>query len=357
VRPSPAREAAPEPEVWLPIADLGEILELEVAVWASELSETGDASGGSGNVTVVAAPAVTEPAPAPVVPVAPRPAPVAPRPAPSPVLAPVPEIAPEPAPAPVRHGAGTRPAAPPRPRLVEAAVLGATVAAVAVGSLLLLGPTRRQITVRMDGSTFVRSSGAADVRALLRDAHVRLRRGDRVEPGLGAALHEGMTVTIERSSDAGGVTPAPAPAIVPSPTPSTVTAASVATVPPTAAPTTTSAPAVSTSTTAAPTTTSTRATPSTTSPHNAVPYRPVRGRASGGASWYRSPWGSDSCASRTLPFGTIVRIVNDDSGATTTCRVADRGPMNHSWVLDLDDNVFRQLSPLGIGVIPVSISW
>ncbi|HEX4775909.1 MAG TPA: hypothetical protein VFW74_03970, partial [Acidimicrobiia bacterium] len=65
MRPSPAREAAPEPEVWLPIAGLGEILELEVAVWASELSETVDASGGSGNVTVVATPAVAEPAPAP----------------------------------------------------------------------------------------------------------------------------------------------------------------------------------------------------------------------------------------------------------------------------------------------------
>ncbi len=373
VRPSPAREAAPEPEVWLPIADLGEILELEVAVWASELSDdVADPAAASGNVNVVAAsavaPAVADPlvpAPAHADPVAPAPdvappprALVAPERAPAvtperaPAVAPDPVVAPRPSRAPVRHRSGTRPVTPPRPRLVEAAVLGATVAAVAVGSLLLLGPARRQVTVRMDGGTFVRASGAATVRALLHDEHIRLRRGERVEPGLGAALRDGMTVTIEGSSDAAAAAAPPAP-VTPAPA-----AAALAVPPSTAAPTTTSTPALSTTTTAAPAaTSSTSATSSTTAASRTVTIRTTRGRASGGASWYRSPWGSDSCASRTLPFGTIVRIVNRDTGSSTTCRVADRGPVNRAWVLDLDDNVFRQLSPLGLGVIPVSISW
>jgi rare lipoprotein A len=79
--------------------------------------------------------------------------------------------------------------------------------------------------------------------------------------------------------------------------------------------------------------------------------------ARGGASWYASPFGSDSCASRSLPRGTIVSIVNLDNGRSATCRVADYGPVARARVLDLDNDVFRRLSPLGIGVIPVSISW
>jgi hypothetical protein len=76
----------------------------------------------------------------------------------------------------------------------------------------------------------------------------------------------------------------------------------------------------------------------------------------GTASWYASPFGSDSCATKEyVPKGTIVKITNLDTGASTTCRVADRVEANR--VVDADDDVFRQLAPLGQGVFNARIDW
>ncbi len=76
----------------------------------------------------------------------------------------------------------------------------------------------------------------------------------------------------------------------------------------------------------------------------------------GTASWYASPFGSDSCATKEyVPKGTIVRVTNLDTGASTTCRVADR--VVAMRVVDLDDDVFRQLAPLGQGVFNARIDW
>src|SRR3984893_4765188 len=81
VRPSPARAAAPEPEAWLSITDLGELLDLEVQFWADELdvapapapgaadaavAETvvSTPAAATGNVTLLPSPAAPEvPAP------------------------------------------------------------------------------------------------------------------------------------------------------------------------------------------------------------------------------------------------------------------------------------------------------
>ena len=76
----------------------------------------------------------------------------------------------------------------------------------------------------------------------------------------------------------------------------------------------------------------------------------------GTASWYASPFGSDSCATKEyVPKGTILKITNTDTGASTTCRVADRVEANR--VVDADDDVFRQLAPLGQGVFNARIDW
>ncbi|MGH8982920.1 MAG: G5 domain-containing protein, partial [Acidimicrobiia bacterium] len=83
----------------------------------------------------------------------------------------------------------------------------------------------------------------------------------------------------------------------------------------------------------------------------ALPYQRV-----GTASWYASPFGSDSCATKEyIPKGTIVRVTNEDTGASTTCRVADR--VEAARVVDLDDDVFAQLAPLGQGVFNARIDW
>ncbi|MGI8797065.1 MAG: G5 domain-containing protein [Acidimicrobiia bacterium] len=76
----------------------------------------------------------------------------------------------------------------------------------------------------------------------------------------------------------------------------------------------------------------------------------------GTASWYASPFGNDSCATKEyVPKGTILRVTNLDTGASTTCRVADRVVANR--VVDLDDDVFRQLAPTSQGVFNARIDW
>lgn len=80
------------------------------------------------------------------------------------------------------------------------------------------------------------------------------------------------------------------------------------------------------------------------------------GTQEGGASWYRYKPGT--CAHRTLPKGTVVRVTNLASGKTATCTVADRGPFIAGRIIDLDHSVFLAVadSP-GQGVVRVRIEW
>jgi len=75
----------------------------------------------------------------------------------------------------------------------------------------------------------------------------------------------------------------------------------------------------------------------------------------GGASWYNAPRGT--CAHRTLPMGTRVRITNTATGASTTCRVADRGPYVSGRIIDLAPDVFSAIGNRSSGVIHVRITW
>ncbi len=78
---------------------------------------------------------------------------------------------------------------------------------------------------------------------------------------------------------------------------------------------------------------------------------------SGTATWYQSHAGPGACAHLTLPFGTVVKIVNTANGRTAQCRVGDRGP--EAWtghIIDLNPDVFAELAPLGTGTISVRLS-
>ena len=78
---------------------------------------------------------------------------------------------------------------------------------------------------------------------------------------------------------------------------------------------------------------------------------------SGTATWYESHAGPGSCAHLTLPFGTIVKIVNTANSRSAQCRVGDRGP--EAWtghIIDLNPDVFAELAPLGTGTISVRLS-
>ena len=138
-----------------------------------------------------------------------------------------------------------------------------------------------------------------------------------------------------------------------------------------AAPTTTAAPVVaqtasvqakpSTTTTARPrptTTTTARPRPTTTTtappPPPSTTTQPSNSQT-GKASWYDHQAGT--CAHRTLPFGTVIKVTNLGNGKSTTCRVADRGPYIEGRVVDLDRTVFSQIASTSAGVIDVRIEW
>jgi rare lipoprotein A len=116
-------------------------------------------------------------------------------------------------------------------------------------------------------------------------------------------------------------------------------------------PTTTARPKPTTTTTAKPKPTTTTAPPP---PPPSTTQQPSNSQT-GKASWYDHEAGT--CAHRTLPFGTILKVTNLGNGKSTTCRVADRGPYIDGRVVDLDRTVFSQLASTSAGVIDVRIEW
>lgn len=87
--------------------------------------------------------------------------------------------------------------------------------------------------------------------------------------------------------------------------------------------------------------------------------------ADGLASWYGQPFHGRRTASgrrfdmneftaahRTLPFGSLVRVVNPTTGKTIVVEITDRGPFIRRRVLDLSRAAAREL---GVSVSPVQI--
>jgi len=63
------------------------------------------------------------------------------------------------------------------------------------------------------------------------------------------------------------------------------------------------------------------------------------------------------CASPTLSFGTVLTIVNNASGASTTCTVDDREAAGYPRVVDLSPEGFDRIADTSQGVVQVTISW
>ena len=84
---------------------------------------------------------------------------------------------------------------------------------------------------------------------------------------------------------------------------------------------------------------------------------PGGGRSvTGSASWYQSPFGDDSCATKEyIPKGTIIRVTNLDTGQSVNCRVADRVEADRA--VDMDKEGFAQLAPNSQGVFPTRVDW
>lgn len=62
-----------------------------------------------------------------------------------------------------------------------------------------------------------------------------------------------------------------------------------------------------------------------------------------------------TAAHRTLPFGTLLRVTNLNTGRSVVVRVNDRGPWVAGREIDLAEAAFGELAPLEAGVIPVGL--
>lgn len=71
------------------------------------------------------------------------------------------------------------------------------------------------------------------------------------------------------------------------------------------------------------------------------------------ASWYASE--GLVAAHRSLPMGSVVRVTNTDTGKAVNVRITDRGPWVDGRVIDLSDDAFQRLAPLGKGTIKVKV--
>ena len=100
----------------------------------------------------------------------------------------------------------------------------------------------------------------------------------------------------------------------------------------------------------------------------AVPPPAVSGMEVGLASWYGHPYHGRSAASgeiydmeqftaahRTLPFGTLVRVVNLDNEKSVEVRINDRGPFIDDRVIDLSHAAAQAIGMIGPGTARVRL--
>ena len=62
-----------------------------------------------------------------------------------------------------------------------------------------------------------------------------------------------------------------------------------------------------------------------------------------------------TAAHKSFPFGTLVKVINLESGETIVVRINDRGPYRRGRVIDLTKGAFAQLAPVKKGVIKVRV--
>jgi len=75
----------------------------------------------------------------------------------------------------------------------------------------------------------------------------------------------------------------------------------------------------------------------------------------GVATWYSYIPGR--CATWYLPMGTRINVEDLDTGKVISCVVTDREAAHGNRVVDLSETQFAQLAPLGVGVVPVRVTW
>ena len=62
-----------------------------------------------------------------------------------------------------------------------------------------------------------------------------------------------------------------------------------------------------------------------------------------------------TAAHRTLPFGTVVAVTNNESGHSVLVRINDRGPFVRGRVIDLTSGAARALGISGLANVSIEI--
>lgn len=81
-------------------------------------------------------------------------------------------------------------------------------------------------------------------------------------------------------------------------------------------------------------------------------------RTNGGrhtASGERLSDGALTAAHRSLPFGTLVRVINNRNGKRVVVRITDRGPYIRGRIIDVSVAAARRIDMINAGVVPVTI--
>ncbi|MFN9860866.1 MAG: septal ring lytic transglycosylase RlpA family protein, partial [Pseudanabaena sp.] len=94
----------------------------------------------------------------------------------------------------------------------------------------------------------------------------------------------------------------------------------------------------------------------------------IVGTMTGMASWYGPGFDGNYSASGeifnasdltaahpSLPFGTLVRVVNMDNGQSVVVRINDRGPYAHGRVIDVSTAAANMIGLISSGVAPVRL--
>ena len=63
-----------------------------------------------------------------------------------------------------------------------------------------------------------------------------------------------------------------------------------------------------------------------------------------------------TCAHRTHPFGTLLKVFNPHNKRTVVVKVNDRGPFGRGRIIDLSWGAAQQLGILRRGIAPVEVT-
>ena len=62
-----------------------------------------------------------------------------------------------------------------------------------------------------------------------------------------------------------------------------------------------------------------------------------------------------TCAHRTFPFGTLLKVTNPANGKSVIVRVTDRGPYVKGRIIDLSARAAREIGIIAQGIAPVIV--